>query len=814
MPQVVQITSNNYNGQTAFVTFYPCSGETPITIGYVTIPYNYEADYYLGTYTLYFEEYNETCDFIIPCPTPTNTPTNTTTPTVTPTKTRVPNQTQSATLTNTPTPSSNPTCFCVRFFNTNPSKSAGLKYFDCNGNFISTSLAPTGSTQGCAVVSSITGGSSISYVQSIPCSNNSCGTPTPTATLTSTSTPTVTKTPTNTRTPNTTPTNTKTPTGTRTPTPTQRPVLNICDVLFVTENSEILSYNPTTSGLTNLTSFFYGESTNGYNLDIAHTQTTLWLLGEGKIQEWFIQLSPFAANFSRLITLGFENGDGLGAISDLKLVTSRFSDVNGIPNEIVGLNIINDNPQIENISFLPLNRFINGDISYTYDNNLIYTSSDLDGNSFITQIAYPDGYIQLDLDTNSVLNNPSGIFQCGFNICVFDEQLNSNILQFGTINPYSSSVFDTVEYVVRGSSQLSDCFRYTFKDPPPPSNTPTKSVTPTNTITPTITPTTPTCCETWNLYAGINPTGGTFSVTGCSNEIYTLVLPQFSATTICAYNVVIISSNSGIAYPSPGCDCITPSPYPTPTPTVTPSSPQECNDCGISGTSVSSEVDICGIIVHSECFSVQGGPVDATKHILQSGLINGRPYYEFSDILQGVNYNFIIYWDNVLNYWIAKNVTTNQVGAILNINSYYPIGTTEDWVGVNGPGTQCLNPISVNFYTSPLECPPCIRLSGHGYCSTATTVTNFAGMMNDRYYFEFTFSNNLVTTNGSIYFDATYDGGSWILYTEQYGICSYLPLYSVLPIGTSSQWLNYPGAAACLCFGDSSTFSTVIIPCE
>ena len=53
MPQVVQITSNNYNGQTAFVTFYPCSGETPITIGYVTIPYNYEADYYLGTYTLY-----------------------------------------------------------------------------------------------------------------------------------------------------------------------------------------------------------------------------------------------------------------------------------------------------------------------------------------------------------------------------------------------------------------------------------------------------------------------------------------------------------------------------------------------------------------------------------------------------------------------------------------------------------------------------------------------------------------------------------------------------------------------------------------
>jgi hypothetical protein len=86
--------------------------------------------------------------------------------------------------------------------------------------------------------------------------------------------------------------------------------------------------------------------------------------------------------------------------------------------------------------------------------------------------------------------------------------------------------------------------------------------------------------------------------------------------------------------------------------------------------------------------------------------------------------------------------------------------------------------------------------------------------MNDRYYFEFTFSNNLVTTTGSIYFDATYNGGSWMLYTEEYGICSYLPLYSVLPIGTFSQWLSYPGAPACFCFSDGAEFRVAIIPCE
>ena len=110
MPQVVQITSNNYNGQTAFVTFHPCSGGTAIVIGNVVIPYNYESDYYLGNYTLYFAEYNETCEFSIPCPTPP--PSSTRTPTPTPTITRT-----ATTNFNPPTPTPTNSCFCFRFIN-------------------------------------------------------------------------------------------------------------------------------------------------------------------------------------------------------------------------------------------------------------------------------------------------------------------------------------------------------------------------------------------------------------------------------------------------------------------------------------------------------------------------------------------------------------------------------------------------------------------------------------------------------------------------------------------------------------------------
>lgn len=83
----VQITSNNYNGQIADITFYPCSGGT-VSLGYQTIPYNYQTSYYYGQYSLFFSAYNSTCTYDIVCPSPT--PTTTTTPTVTPTITPTP----------------------------------------------------------------------------------------------------------------------------------------------------------------------------------------------------------------------------------------------------------------------------------------------------------------------------------------------------------------------------------------------------------------------------------------------------------------------------------------------------------------------------------------------------------------------------------------------------------------------------------------------------------------------------------------------------------------------------------------------------
>jgi hypothetical protein len=80
MGTFLEITTTNYNGQLAEITFSPCSGGT-IFIGQVTLPYYYDNPYYYGTYQIYIPNYNEYCDLVIPCPTPSPTSTPTLTPT-------------------------------------------------------------------------------------------------------------------------------------------------------------------------------------------------------------------------------------------------------------------------------------------------------------------------------------------------------------------------------------------------------------------------------------------------------------------------------------------------------------------------------------------------------------------------------------------------------------------------------------------------------------------------------------------------------------------------------------------------------------
>ena len=183
MSSYILITTENYDGQMAQITFYPSAGGT-IFLGSVLLPYEYYTDDFYGRYSIYIPSKDATCElrFITPTPTKTPTRTPTQTPTNTPTKTVAPTVTPTTSVSPTITPTVTPT-------NTS-------------------TLTPT-PTKTKTPTPTVT------------------RTPIPTRTPTHTPTPTITTTrtpiPTRTVTPTITPTNTVTPTITNTSTPTITP---------------------------------------------------------------------------------------------------------------------------------------------------------------------------------------------------------------------------------------------------------------------------------------------------------------------------------------------------------------------------------------------------------------------------------------------------------------------------------------------------------------------------------------------------------------------------------------------------------------
>jgi surface protein len=222
MSTYILITTENYDGQMAQITFYPSAGGS-INLGTVLLPYEYYTDDFYGKYIIYIPSEKATCEFRLITPTPTKTPTRT--PTQTPTNT--PTNTVTPTVTQTVTPSAiNCNCYVYSFTVQSPGY---ICYETCDGDLICDIYGAGDEVQQSPCVKGSIGGSGAEFtIISQTVCNNWCipftPTPTPTNTVTPTKTqtptPTVTRTPIPTRTPTHTPTPTVTPTRTTTPTPT------------------------------------------------------------------------------------------------------------------------------------------------------------------------------------------------------------------------------------------------------------------------------------------------------------------------------------------------------------------------------------------------------------------------------------------------------------------------------------------------------------------------------------------------------------------------------------------------------------------
>jgi|LakMenE01Jun11ns_1017448.scaffolds.fasta_scaffold9959279_9 hypothetical protein len=69
MEYIYRISTNNYTGYTADITFNPSTGGT-INIGTVTLPYDYPTDYPYGDYYIYIPATGVSGSLNNPPPTP------------------------------------------------------------------------------------------------------------------------------------------------------------------------------------------------------------------------------------------------------------------------------------------------------------------------------------------------------------------------------------------------------------------------------------------------------------------------------------------------------------------------------------------------------------------------------------------------------------------------------------------------------------------------------------------------------------------------------------------------------------------------
>ena len=569
MSTYILITTENYDGQMAQITFYPSAGGS-INLGTVLLPYEYYTDDFYGKYSIYIPSEDVTCELRFITPTPTKTPTRT--PTQTPTNT--PTNTQTPTVTPTVTPSSlNCNCYVYLFTVQTPGY---ICWETCGGvlecGFYTATIEVYDSP---CVKGSIGGGEAEFTILSQTICDNWCvpftPTPTPTHTVTPTKTqtptPTVTRTPIPTRTPTHTPTPTvtvtRTPIPTRTPTPTNLP----SEICFTVITEAIGSEWSCTIGKTGIYNgkFYYEILLNDCLTPIGfvwwNTSSSKWnyteILGDDVYHFFCSNSNPgnyplsdvtypwVEESYPQIImvssTLGIcptPTPTPTTTVTPTHTVTPTTTNPSCLCVEVV-------------ISQTDINNAIKNDAFEGSDNTVIL-ASDKESNCDGGEIAYS-------------FTSPGT-----YHFCVKSNKINSLSLYyfFEDVPQYYPSIDSTITISTTGCSVDSDCGSNVTPTP-----TPTMTVTPTSTTNYLSWYVSPCCEGLEEQIMSIPSTYGVGTVVLATNGYcYTIIREAIKEATVTyssAYVDCIACADSG----SNICPTLTPTPTNTVTPTITPTMP-------------------------------------------------------------------------------------------------------------------------------------------------------------------------------------------------------------------------------------------------
>lgn len=231
------------------------------------------------------------------------------------------------------------------------------------------------------------------------------------------------------------------------------PELPADSILFNGVTGGVYRYDPVAETSTLLTI----PGTAVTYLDIAHTQTKLWLNASGKVDEWNITLNPFTAAVSRTVGTPHTIGNGLGAINNTTLLGTNTATS---PQSVVVLDITT-NSAVSTYKFdLEANREVTGDILLTTTNKVIVLTTGAGAERYISQYDYITGIIELDERIDTSISNPSGVFIYDNKIQIIDS--SGAIYLIGKVAPYSIALVGNTGVQVAGVSQLPEYLTTNF----------------------------------------------------------------------------------------------------------------------------------------------------------------------------------------------------------------------------------------------------------------------------------------------------------------------------------------------------------------
>jgi hypothetical protein len=193
------------------------------------------------------------------------------------------------------------------------------------------------------------------------------------------------------------------------------------------------------------------------SLDIAHTETKLWLHNGNTVDEWDISLAPASFSYNRNITNVIRN-PGLSCKDNTTLLNVKWIGIN--PNVVVEENITGAaSVGTETIPIIA-DRNVSGGFLLTTTNKLIITTMNNVADPYhryISQFDYTTGAVEIDVQISPTILYPYGLFIYDNEIYIAGIDSTNTYGEIWHIQktaPYTLILYDTVPYKINGASQI------------------------------------------------------------------------------------------------------------------------------------------------------------------------------------------------------------------------------------------------------------------------------------------------------------------------------------------------------------------------